>query len=72
MTPSRLVKIGEALYGPSWRIALSHALEVAERTVRRWAKDESRIPDGVTADLAKLCEKKAVELDKIAAELRNG
>lgn len=69
MTPALFSKIGEALYGPSWRNALADALGVAERTVRRWQDGASEIPDGVRADLAKLCRKHSAELAKIADQL---
>ena len=36
MTPAQFSKVGEALYGPCWRLPLSVALKVGERTVRRW------------------------------------
>jgi hypothetical protein len=62
-------QVGEALYGPSWRARLATALNVAERTVRRWEHDESPIPDGIRADLAKLCRMHSRELEKIANRL---
>jgi hypothetical protein len=30
LTPAQFAKVGEALYGPSWRAALAQALEVSE------------------------------------------
>lgn len=68
-TPETFAKAGEALYGPSWRVRLSEALEVAERTVRRWEHGESAIPDGIWRDLAGLCRKHSVELAKLADRL---
>lgn len=69
MTPTQFAKIGEALYGPSWRTALADALKVGERTVRRWEKGDSPIPDGLIADLAALCLAQAEALKKIAERL---
>lgn len=69
MTPELFAKIGEALYGPSWRIRMSEALDVAERTVRRWEQGESAIPPGIRADLAKLCRTHSKELTKLAEVL---
>ena len=69
MTPALFNKIGEALYGPSWRNALADALGVAERTVRRWQDGTSAIPDGIRDDLAKLCRKHSVDLAKLAEQL---
>lgn len=68
-TPETFAKAGEALYGPSWRVRLSDALKVAERTVRRWEHNESPIPDGIWTDLAKLCRKHSTELAKLADKL---
>lgn len=69
MKPELFNKIGEALYGPSWRNALADALGVAERTVRRWQDGTSAIPDGIKGELAKLCRKHSAELSKIADQL---
>ncbi len=69
MKPELFSKIGEALYGPSWRNALADALGVAERTVRRWQDGTSAIPDGLRADLAKLCRKHSAELAKLADQI---
>ena len=69
MTPAVFAKVGEALYGPSWRARLSEALKVAERTVRRWEHGESAIPDGIGRDLAALCRKHSAELSKLADQL---
>jgi hypothetical protein len=69
MTPQRLSRIGEALYGPSWRAALAAALKVNERTIRRWAADISEIPPGLGSDLAALCRTHADSLTKLAEQL---
>ncbi len=69
MTPALFAKVGEALYGPSWRNALADALGVAERTVRRWQDGTSAIPDGIRGDLEKLCRKHSVDLAKLADQL---
>lgn len=72
MTPALFSKIGEALYGPSWRAKLADKLGVAERTVRRWQDGTSAIPDGVRGDLAKLCRKHSAELARLADQLERG
>lgn len=69
MTPKKFAEIGEALYGPSWRIRLSQELEVSERTVRRWQDGTSEIPEGVAGDLAKICRRQAIALMKMAEGL---
>jgi len=69
MTPTRFSQIGELLHGPSWRGAIAAALNVAERTVRRWAAGDHQIPDGIAGDLADLCRKQSARLLKAAEEL---
>ena len=69
MTPAQFSKVGEALYGPSWRLPLSVALEIGERTVRRWKRRGATIPDGIDQRLAVLCRAHAGELVKIAEGL---
>jgi len=69
MTPALFSKIGEALYGPSWRARLGEALTVSERTIRRWQDGTVSIPDGVRFDLADLCRKHSAELAKLADQL---
>ena len=68
LTPTMFSKVGEALYGPCWRIELAGALKVSERTVRRW-QNGSTIPEGIGADLAALCRKRSVEIARIANQL---
>lgn len=36
MTPAELRTMGERLYGPRWQTKLARALEINQRTVRRW------------------------------------
>lgn len=46
-----LDQAGEALFGPDWQRAMSRLLEVNERTVRRWARGDSRISPGIWPEL---------------------
>lgn len=66
LTPTQFSKIGESLYGPSWRAALADAIGVGERTVHRWQQRGAVIPDGIDKDLAALCRHQAVELTDLA------
>lgn len=68
-TPETFARVGETLYGPSWRVRLSDALKVAERTVRRWEHAESAIPPGIWGDLAGLCRKHSADLAKLADQI---
>lgn len=69
MTPSTFSRIGELLFGPSWRAALGLALNIGERKIRRMAGAEASIPDGIDADLATLCRDRAAQLIKAAEQL---
>lgn len=64
-----LRSVGSALYGENWQSAVARDLDVAIRTVQRWAAGEFDIPPGVWADLAKLCRKRGAELAKLADKL---
>lgn len=49
-----LRQVGETLYGDRWRVGLSDALEVTDRTIRRWIVGGQDIPDGVWRELMAL------------------
>lgn len=70
MTPTTLARVGEALYGPLWQTQLARDLGVAGRTVRRWAAGSHDMPPGITADLTRLCDHRAAEIDAAADMLR--
>ena len=42
MTP--LETAGRALFGSAWQVAMAKALDVNERTVRRWHAGDSNVP----------------------------
>lgn len=71
LTQDHLRAVGEALYGPNWQTPLSEALGVADRTVRRWAAGDFEIPDGVWADIGKLCRKRGLKLEKLACDIQS-
>lgn len=56
MNPAHLAQAGAALYGPRWQTDLARALDVSDRTVRRWVAGSDPLPAGVAADLRRLCE----------------
>jgi hypothetical protein len=68
-THDHLNAVGAALYGPLWQSQLARDLGVSVRTMQRWAGGEFDIPEGVWADLAKLCSKRSGELAKWAQKL---
>lgn len=52
MTPDLLRRVGEALYGEHWQAPLAVDLNVAVRTVQRWATGERPMPQNLPAELA--------------------
>lgn len=54
MTPDTLRAAGEALYGPRWQTDLARALDVADRTMRRWAVGAHPIPATLRDELVAL------------------
>jgi hypothetical protein len=47
----RLIALGEALYGPRWKLPVSQDVGVDKRQILRWVADEYDVPDGVIGDL---------------------
>lgn len=66
---ARLIRAGEALYGPRWQCELARALDVNDRRVREWVAG-GRIPPGIWADLVTLIEARGDELAGLSRELR--
>ena len=62
---------GEALYGQEWQGPMGSELEVAERTIRRWASGDSEVPEGVWDQLADLCARRARTLEQLASDIRS-
>jgi hypothetical protein len=69
LTTDTLQFVGQALYGPVWHSALADALDVNERSVRRWANGTNEIPVGVWSDIAILCRQHGKELEQWARSL---
>lgn len=68
MTPS-LHQIGEALYGPRWQSELARALDVSDRTVRRWAAGAD-MPEGAWEDIRQLCAERSAALHHCLRNMR--
>jgi hypothetical protein len=69
MTPDLLREAGQALYGPLWQSEMARELEVALRTMQRWAKGDNAIPAGVFADLGDKVRERRAELAVLARKL---
>lgn len=64
-----LIATGQALYGQQWQSALSRDLGVSDRTMRRWVAESRPLPDGVRADLRRLCVTRGAQLRELASKL---
>jgi len=49
---------------------MARALQVSDRTVRRWVAGTDDVPDGVYLDLWRLCEDKADEIEELMPKLK--
>jgi len=65
-----IAEIGSALYGPSWQSKLAATLNVADRTVRRWAAGKG-VPRDIELVLAQLLKAHAKYLRGIAKDLED-
>lgn len=70
MTIDLLREAGEALYGPLWQSELARALEVSDRTVRRWAAGDASIPAGVWPEIRDLAQSRSLLLADIRRRLK--
>lgn len=69
MTPDHLTAVCTALYGEQWKAAAAIDLDVAYRTLLRWANGQFPIPAGIGAELAELARLRAALLTRLASEL---
>lgn len=69
MSNNLLHTAGEALYGPRWQSDLARALDVSDRTVRRWVAGGD-MPNGVYVDILRLVVERQAELDDLAEALK--
>lgn len=60
---------GKAAFGDRWQTDISKALNVSDRTIRRWISGKSGVPVGTCADLHKLLIQKKAEIDSAIAAL---
>lgn len=66
MTPNDLEGAGRLLFGEGWKRPLADLVGVNERSVNRWARGESPIPDGVAAEVvAAIVEKMANNIEAV-------
>lgn len=61
----RLVQYGEALFGPRFQRELAEALQVNERTMRRWIAGDTEPPESIRAELDALARARIKALEKL-------
>lgn len=68
--PSRalFVRVGRALFGPSWQHAMAEALDVSPRTVRYWIAGRP-IPFGVWADVDRVLKQHVAKLNDLRSHI---
>jgi hypothetical protein len=69
VTPQILREAGEALYGRRWQCELARELDVADRTVRRWAAGSHPMPEGLSTELRGLLKSHGLALAAVRRRL---
>jgi len=69
LTPRELETVGQALFGERWQTPMARALDVADRTVRRWLAGDDAPSPGIAADLLKIARGRSGEINKAVALL---
>ncbi len=69
MTPQLLREAGEALYGSQWPYEMARGLDVAVRTVLRWASGTNEIPSRLCTEIQTLIGGHVLRLAAVAAKL---
>ena len=70
MNSDLLSEAGAALYGPRWQSELARAINVSDRTIRRWLANDDVPPATINSELLPLLEAKAAEANTIARKIR--
>jgi len=69
MSADLLREAGEALYGPRWQGEIARDLNVASRTVRRWAADAYPVPLAVWTEIRMLLAQRRDQLAVLRKKL---
>jgi hypothetical protein len=65
-----LIQVGEALYGPRFQRVLAEALDVNERTMRRWVAGTCEPPASLQSNLLHLALTRRATIEKIIRRLQ--
>ena len=69
MTASLFRDAGEALYGPRWQSEMAQALNISNRTVRRWHEGSYPVPPGAWTDIRALLKSRGLALAMVRRKL---
>jgi hypothetical protein len=69
MTPTLFREAGEALFGPRWMSEMARALDISDRTVRRWDEGSYPVPAGVLADVRALLKSRGMAMASVRRKL---
>lgn len=69
MTIEQLEQAGQLLYGDLWQSALARALDVDNRTVRRWARGESAIKQSIADEIIELLKNNQSQINQFIETL---
>ncbi len=64
-----LREAGEALFGERWQSELSRALDVNDRTIRRWDSGEWEVPATLWKDLREVFRQRSAEMAAVRRRL---
>ncbi len=70
MTTTLFREAGEALYGSRWQSDMARALDVSDRTVRRWAAGSHDVSPGAWVDLRMLLKSRGLAIAAVRCKLR--
>jgi hypothetical protein len=70
MMRAHIIKIGEALFGPRFQRELAEALNVNERTMRRWVAGDFEPPESLKADLLRLLRERWARLGSLINSMK--
>ena len=71
MTIEQLQQAGRLLYGDQWQSNLARALDVDDRTVRRWASGESAIKQSIANEIIELLKNNQSEINQFINQFIN-
>ena len=71
ITTEQLERAGQLLYGDLWQSALARALDVDNRTVRRWASGESAIKQSIANEIIELLKNNQSQINQFIEKMES-